>query len=497
MYHAAAGAGALSRALGAFAAGDTVTASVWFKAPAGVSGALGIHDGRPGDPADSKRFVSLAGNGAWQRLSITFTLQRADNLWIHLYGDMFTATSANATASTFVDYDDLGVTRNGAAVLQEGFESAPALQSTDPLSTTSYYACAAGLAAVQGREGAPATWNRDVVYLGGRAIAEIDSFGAIHELHTDPLGTPRVFTRGTDGSIEGRQAYAPFGEYITSAEWTDGYVPLTGYTGHLQADPTGLKELIYMGGRYYSPAWHRFLNSDQGVDPNQFNQFAYVGGSPLQAADPSGMETQVWWKVGDQYFSSWADAMIYLYAAMQAEATVEVIGSAGNPLSGVDVEVGNPNLNPLGNPVSRLVRNGPPQTQQQKTPCNGQISALQRQNDQSKANADSAAVRSYLRGISIATAKGAIGGGVTFGTAGAAIGAVLGLGVGAGPGAGLGALGGAIVGGVGGLTYSTITDGIALQNTFQTIQNNWSANYRSIQNFSDTNCNGAAPEIRY
>jgi RHS repeat-associated protein len=44
-----------------------------------------------------------------------------------------------------------------------------------------------------------------------------------------------------------------------------------------------------MKGRYYSPLWHRFINSDQGVDPNSINQYAYVGGRPFMATDPNGM----------------------------------------------------------------------------------------------------------------------------------------------------------------------------------------------------------------
>ena len=73
----------------------------------------------------------------------------------------------------------------------------------------------------------------------------------------------------------------PYGELIQQT----GYLPLTGYTGHIQTEPTGL---IYMRGRFYSPAWHRFMNSDQGVDPNSINQFAYVSGNPLAGTDPSG-----------------------------------------------------------------------------------------------------------------------------------------------------------------------------------------------------------------
>lgn len=125
-------------------------------------------------------------------------------------------------------------------------------------------------------------WKRDVIYLGSEAVAEIDGSG-VHELHSDHLGSPRVITNGTNGQIEGRQLFGAFGEWIKS----EGYIPATGYTGHLQQDATGL---IYMRGRYYSPAWHRFLNSDQGVDPNSWNQNAYVVGSPFHGVDPSGMK---------------------------------------------------------------------------------------------------------------------------------------------------------------------------------------------------------------
>lgn len=126
-------------------------------------------------------------------------------------------------------------------------------------------------------------WKRDVIYLGSEAIAEIDASG-VYELHNDHLGTPRVITQGS--TIVGTQTYGPFGEYL--ANYSSGYQPLTGYTGHVQTDAT---RLIYMRGRFYSPSWHRFLNSDQGLDPNSLNQRTYAGGSPLSATDPSGMAT--------------------------------------------------------------------------------------------------------------------------------------------------------------------------------------------------------------
>jgi len=127
-------------------------------------------------------------------------------------------------------------------------------------------------------------WKREVVYLGSLAIAEIDANGT-HELHCDHLGTPRVITIGSGsnlGAVEGRQAYAPYGERLVST----GYVPLIGFTGHQQTDPTGM---IYMRGRFYSPQWHCFLNPDGGADTNQLSQYAYCGGNPMMRTDPSGM----------------------------------------------------------------------------------------------------------------------------------------------------------------------------------------------------------------
>jgi RHS repeat-associated protein len=126
--------------------------------------------------------------------------------------------------------------------------------------------------------------KRQVIYLGADPIAEADSNG-IHELHKDHLGSPRVITNNVTGKIEGLVAYGAYGEYLGSS--SQGYLPLIGYTGHIQADSTGL---IYMRGRFYSPVWHCFLNSNQGADPTLLNQNSYCGGSPMMGSDPSGLD---------------------------------------------------------------------------------------------------------------------------------------------------------------------------------------------------------------
>ena len=143
----------------------------------------------------------------------------------------------------------------------------------------------------------------DIIYANGAAISEIDDQGNVFELHSDHLGSPRYITNGNpgdpdEGHIIGEQAFGPYGEAMEGTFSTPGgsltlpwgYRPVTGYTGHLNEDPTGL---IYMKGRYYSPRWHRFINSDRGADPYSLNQTAYVGGSPFEATDPMGLSAKV------------------------------------------------------------------------------------------------------------------------------------------------------------------------------------------------------------
>ncbi|MBI4911358.1 MAG: hypothetical protein HY823_01350 [Acidobacteria bacterium] len=281
VHHATAGAGALSRALGAFAAGDTVTASVWFKAPAGVSGLLAIHDGKIGAPTDSKKCVSLAGNGAWQQLSITFTLQRADNLWIHLYGDMFTSTSLNQTAATKVVYDDVSVgsTQRGQ-VLTEGFEAGLAI-GTDPLSQAAWYACASLQTEVV--SGGTLEWKKSCVYGFGQLLSEETADGTRY-IQGDNLGSPNWITDGA-GIVVGKSKNLPFGERFGS----EGATSIRRFTNH--EDQPG--SAIYMQARMYLPAYGKFAQVDPAYDqtkddPESWNLYNYVTNNPVTHSDPDG-----------------------------------------------------------------------------------------------------------------------------------------------------------------------------------------------------------------
>ncbi len=267
-----------SRSLGRFQAGDTVTATAWFKAQPGVYGEVFLGDVAGADPYDNANHTYIQGNGGWQSITLSWTMRHDDDMWVYIYGNQWTPTgygTATDVDGPAVTWDDVAVSSPWRGTLvSDGFEGG--IPAEWALNGTPYDLVTVG-------QPDSNQWRRDVIYLGGEAIAEVDASG-VHELHNDHLGSPRIITRGADGKIEGKQAFAAYGERILSE---GAYVPLTGYTGHVQQDPTGL---IYMRGRYYSPAWHVFLNSDQGVDPNSWNQRAYVGGSPFMATDPSGLK---------------------------------------------------------------------------------------------------------------------------------------------------------------------------------------------------------------
>jgi RHS repeat-associated protein len=129
-------------------------------------------------------------------------------------------------------------------------------------------------------------WKRDIVYLGGKEIAEVESTGAVHTTLVDHLGSPRLVV-GAGGAIESEQKYLPFGEAL---DRSGSLTTLKGFTNHEQTDPSGL---IYMQARFYGPMYHRFLSPDPARDQHfeqtqSWNIYSYVQNNPVMKFDPTG-----------------------------------------------------------------------------------------------------------------------------------------------------------------------------------------------------------------
>lgn len=140
------------------------------------------------------------------------------------------------------------------------------------------------------------TWKRDILYMGTREAAEIDSLG-MHVTQVDHLGSPRLVI-GPSGAKESSQKYLPFGELL---ETGSGYKPSKGYTNHEQTDASGL---IYMQARFYVPWAGRFASPDPGKDQHfeetqSWNIYSYVRNNPVMSTDPTGMQEGAATKVPD------------------------------------------------------------------------------------------------------------------------------------------------------------------------------------------------------
>jgi len=119
-------------------------------------------------------------------------------------------------------------------------------------------------------------------YLGAKGLPtaiRVGTAGSLNYLASDGLGSVSVAVDAS-GNVVASQLYAPYG----TARYNSGTMPTSkGFTGQ-RADATS--GLDYYGARYYDPAAGQFTSADSVA--NGLSRYAYVGGNPETATDPSG-----------------------------------------------------------------------------------------------------------------------------------------------------------------------------------------------------------------
>lgn len=114
-------------------------------------------------------------------------------------------------------------------------------------------------------------------------IEQISQSGTPTYLHHDQVGSIRLITN-QDGNSVGSFTYTPYGSLAAS---TGTATSPFGYAGQYTDPETGLQ---YDQARYYDPQTGQFLTRDP-LEALTGEPYSYAADSPLNAADPSGLDT--------------------------------------------------------------------------------------------------------------------------------------------------------------------------------------------------------------
>jgi RHS repeat-associated protein len=141
----------------------------------------------------------------------------------------------------------------------------------------------------------PGQWSllRDYIYAGGRLVASVGTEGERH-YHLDHLGSVRLETDSA-GNIVKQRTFLPFGEELATTPVSENELRFTGHERDDLVPGTSTDDLDYMHARFCSPTTGRFLSVDpvlgNPMQPQAWNRYSYVASNPLNAIDPTGMES--------------------------------------------------------------------------------------------------------------------------------------------------------------------------------------------------------------
>ncbi|HJU84174.1 MAG TPA: RHS repeat-associated core domain-containing protein [Holophagaceae bacterium] len=314
----------LSRYLGTFASGDTVTATVWFKAPIGEIGKLYICNvvSTGYSAYDNVASLIVNGNGQWQQITVSHTMSHADGMWVYVFGN--NNGSGDNTTSTI--YDDIAVssTQRGA-VTSDDFEN-PVIQTSSNYQTNSWYAAGEPTdIEVSGSAGA-LEWRKSMVYGFGQLLSEDGWLQGTFYEQGDQVGSPNLLTDAS-GVLINRSKNLPFGERLVLPVQS-ARKSVRRFTNHEDQDGPA----IYMQARTYLPAYGKFAQVDPAYDqtkddPESWNLYNYVTNNPVTHTDPDGRTVVVLTnkKTGEHEFKIVADGNLD-----------DALSSGGSTLTAVD-----------------------------------------------------------------------------------------------------------------------------------------------------------------
>jgi RHS repeat-associated protein len=223
--------------------------------------------------------------------TITYTYDRADRIKTVVQGSSTTYTmnaNGNLTARgnddfTYDQANRLKTAVVGGVTSSYGYDGdgKRASQTVGGVTTRAVYDVGGGLPVLLD--------DGTRKYVWGLGLAYAVSGSTIEVYHTDGLGSVRALTNGAGALIQ-TQATDEFG-VLTGSVGSSGQ-PF-GYTGE-QRDATGL---VYLRARMYDPATGRFVQRDpypgRVENPSSLHRYGYVQNNPINAADPSGLDSQI------------------------------------------------------------------------------------------------------------------------------------------------------------------------------------------------------------
>ncbi|HZQ27271.1 MAG TPA: RHS repeat-associated core domain-containing protein, partial [Acidimicrobiales bacterium] len=116
---------------------------------------------------------------------------------------------------------------------------------------------------------------------GGLPLEQVAPDGTTQWFFHDQLGSTRALT-DSSGAVVGTWSYDPYGQVVASSGTAT--TPL-GFAGEWTDAETGF---VYLRARYYDPATGQFLTRDPLVATTR-SAYGYVGGSPLNGTDATGL----------------------------------------------------------------------------------------------------------------------------------------------------------------------------------------------------------------